>query len=84
MNITLITTALKKITENPSVLHMPNIPFYVMDAGIFWNTIGRHGEYKLKQNTITQHCRIIDGNNIRRAWGSEEAMERLLEKIVWC
>lgn len=84
MNNTLITTALQKIVENPSLLRMPNIPFYVMDAGIFWNTIARRGEYKLEQNTITQHCRIIDGNKIRRAWGSETEMERLLEKIAGC
>ena len=32
--------------------------------------------------TMGHHCRILDPNNVRRAWGSMEAMEELLRKIA--
>ena len=84
LNKKLAENALSLIASNPILLNgsMPNLPLPVMDKGVFWNTISSVGGYKLEQNMITQHCRILDSNSIRRAWGTEEAMERLLNKIV--
>ena len=80
----LIRVALENIAKNPEKLKMPNIPLPVMDAGVFWNTIGEGGGYKLEQNMITQHCRILDRSGIRRGWGSEAAMERLMRQMAGC
>ncbi|MDE5738560.1 MAG: hypothetical protein K2H93_09365 [Oscillospiraceae bacterium] len=63
-------------------MSMPNIPFPTMGGEVFWNTIGYDQGWKLQQNQITHHVRILDPNNIRRGWGSEEEMTRLLSKIV--
>ncbi|WP_049962951.1 hypothetical protein [Ruminococcus sp. HUN007] len=84
LNEMIVKTALENIAKNPGMLKMPNIPWPVVDAGVFWNTIGEGGGYKLEQNMITQHCRILDRSGIRRGWGSEAAMERLMRQMAGC
>lgn len=39
------------------------------------------GEFK-KINNITGHCRILDNNNIRRAWGGEKSIMDFFLKIL--
>ena len=40
----------------------------------FLNTHAEHNGWKLQQSMFAQHARIIDGNNIRVAWGSFKGM----------
>ncbi|QBP42662.1 helix-turn-helix transcriptional regulator [Paenisporosarcina antarctica] len=57
-----------------------------MGGKIWWKEVEKRGEYKLQQNVVSQHFRIIDDSNYR--WFSsfelEEAMLHLkyLEKKV--
>ena len=85
LNQKLIESALSVISENPGLLSsgsMPNIPLPVIDGGVFWNTIGAAGGYKLEKYMFTQHCRILNRDSVRIAWGSEQAMERMFRQIV--
>lgn len=59
-----------------------NIPTPVMDWGIWWNDIQELKGWKVQQNMVTRHVRIIDPNKMRRAWGTQEAMENLFERIA--
>lgn len=89
INQKIILDALMFLANDPSILEkikLPDecitIPMKVMDKGVFWNTIGSAGGYKLQKNMFTRHCRIIDSKKIRRAWGTEKGMEKLFNQII--
>ncbi|MBQ7197173.1 MAG: SHOCT domain-containing protein [Synergistaceae bacterium] len=61
---------------------MPNIPFPTMGGLVFWNNIAECNGWKLQQNMITHHARIIDSNDVRIAWGTLDEMKDLLEDLA--
>lgn len=85
MFVALAISALEKLSQSPELLKkfsLPNINFPTMGGEVMWNNIAKYNGWRVQQNTITHHCRILDPNNVRRAWGSMEAMEGLLRKIA--
>lgn len=60
---------------------MPNIPFPTMGGEVMWNVLDRNNDWVLQQNCLTQLCRILDEDNIRRAWGTREAMESVFRSM---
>ena len=48
----------------------------------WWNDIQELKGWKVQQNMVTHHVRIIDPNKMRRAWGTQKAMEDLFERIA--
>lgn len=62
-------------------LSLPNIPIPVMDGEIFWTVLKEEGGFKLEQNDLTGHARIINSNKIRLAWGDVEAMQAAFKKL---
>ena len=82
-----VTTALiglfELVVESGVVDSLPNVPFKTMGGKVFWNDLQEYNGWRLQKNMLTRHCRILDPNNIRRAWGvSEEALRAELAKIV--
>lgn len=85
MNKKLLAKALTLIAADPSLirkLSMPNINFPTMGGILFWNDIARCNGWRMQQNTLTQHIRILDPNNVRRAWGGLDAMESIFSRIT--
>lgn len=83
--IDIATTAVKLIAQNPDLLKkadLPNIPFPTMGGEVMWLNLVDVNGWRVQQNSITKHCRILDPSNIRRAWGGEDAMLELFSKIV--
>ena len=81
----LIETAMTALATNPSIIDnisMPNINFPTLGGVYFWNDICSVKGWRLQQNTLTQHYRILDPNNIRRAYGGLTAMEKLFNRIA--
>lgn len=80
----LLETGLKLLAGNPSLIDgmMPNIPFPTMGGEFFWNNLAEENGWRVQQNTFTGHCRILDADDIRRAWGSEQAIMKGFKKIV--
>ncbi|MDE6729277.1 MAG: hypothetical protein K2J71_00680 [Oscillospiraceae bacterium] len=77
--------ALEVIVKNPDILDqlsLPNVNFPTLGGHVFWNNIAVYKGWKIQQNTLTHHCRIIDSNDIRRAWGGMDAMEKIFEKLA--
>ncbi len=77
--------ALEVIVKNPDILNqlsLPNVNFLTLGGHVMWNNIAVYKGWKIQQNTLTHHCRIIDSNNIRRAWGGMDAMEKIFEKLA--
>lgn len=63
-------------------LSMPNLPTPTMGGEVFWNTLANCNGWKLQQNMLTHHARIIDSNNVRRAWGTISAMETAMKRVA--
>ena len=71
---------LKKILE--SSVSMPNIPFPTLGGLTFWNNIAECNGWKIQQNMLTQHARILDKDDVRIAWGTLDEMTKLMEKMA--
>ena len=69
----------KEITEE--IGNFPTFPTEVMNEHVMWNTMRKSCGWEMQQNVFTQHCRIIDSHNVRRAWGTYEAMEKKFERL---
>jgi hypothetical protein len=61
---------------------MPNIEFPTMGGLLFWDDLASYKGWRLQQNTFTGHCRVIDPDDVRHAWGSERAMMRALNQLA--
>ena len=60
--------------------HLPTVEGKVMDAGIWWRVLDTHAGWKLERNLVTGHCRILDPQKTRRAWGGESEMRAAFAK----
>lgn len=83
---------LKALKSTPSLIHslnelldqeisLPNIPFPTMGGKIFWDTLAEYGGWRVQQNEITKHCRVLDPKNIRRAWGTKNGMLKAIKSL---
>ncbi|MCC0178558.1 hypothetical protein I4641_16410 [Waterburya agarophytonicola K14] len=60
---------------------MPNIETSTMGGEVFWENIANINGWKLQKNKVFGNCRIIDPNNVRRAWGGEKVLRKALENL---
>lgn len=81
--------ALRLLAQNSGLLDlckneisMPNIPFPTLGGEVMWNTLASEGGWRLQQNMLTQHARILNSDDIRVAWGSLSAMDKLISRII--
>jgi len=59
----------------------PGVEGHVMDSEIWWTVLDSSGGWKLEKNKVTGHCRIIDPDKLRKAWGRESEMRTAFEKV---
>ena len=59
-----------------------NLEMKVMDAGVWWEQLDENKGWKLQKNKLTGHCRILNPNRVRVAWGSETSMRDSFAKIL--
>src|SRR5689334_10075776 len=50
-----------------------NLPTRTLGGQQFWTDHRWHNGLRLQHNHVTDHWRLIDERDIRRAWGSREA-----------
>lgn len=75
---------LTRLSEDPQAIgrlleqlgELPNIPMPTMGGHIFWMNIANVGGWRLQRNNVFGNCRILDPDDVRRAWGGESAMIR--------
>ena len=60
----------------------PNIPAEVEDKEIFWDTLECENGWKLQQNLITKHARILNKDGVRVAWGNLREMRSAIDWII--
>ena len=59
----------------------PTVEGRVMDSEVWWDVLDSVSGWKLEKNKVTGHCRIIDPDKLRVAWGREAAMRAAFGKI---
>jgi hypothetical protein len=52
---------------------LPNIPTKTLGGHVFWNTLNTKNGWKLQKNIFTDHYRVLDPDDVRWAWGLDEA-----------
>ena len=53
-----------------------------MGGHTFWTTVAETGGYRLQQNQLTHHARILDAEDTRIAWGTINGMQKALQRLV--
>ncbi len=86
MDIELITKGLTLLSETPKLVEklptMPNVNFPTMGGKVFWNDLVNVNGWRVQKNNFTGHCRVLDPKNVRHAWGGEEDIMKLFEKLL--
>lgn len=61
---------------------LPNIPLKILDTDTrLWDTLSEYKGWRLQQNEFTRHCRIVDPEGWRRAWGTKNGMKKALKEL---
>lgn len=63
-------------------LSMPNIPTPTMGGEVFWNDLAEFKGWRLQQNILSKHARILDPNNVHRACETVNGMYVDLDRLV--
>jgi len=58
-----------------------NFEWKVMDAGVWWDVLEEKGDWRLERNIVTGHCRIINPEKVRVAWGEHGKMKKAFKKV---
>ena len=54
----------------------------VVDAGLWWTVLATEKGWKLERHKVTGHCRILNAERRRVAWGREDEMRAAFQKAV--
>lgn len=86
-----LNLAVKALTSAPELIETvirilleqgyPNTPCKCRRNFKLWLTLAKWNGWCLQQNGLTKHCRILDPDDVRRAWGTKTAMFNALEQI---
>ncbi|MCL1948747.1 MAG: hypothetical protein FWF59_03345 [Turicibacter sp.] len=76
---------LGNLIHEPVILReyaFPNLSYQMWDGRNMWLDVAVLKGWKVQRNLITGLYRIIDDNNVRRAWGTLEMMEEIYWEVV--
>lgn len=74
--------ALSLLSQMDNLPCLPNITFPTLGGYVFWIDLLKVNGWRLQRNEFTGHCRVLDPDNCRRAWGGEKAVTELFRKIL--
>ncbi|MBP3611457.1 MAG: lecithin retinol acyltransferase family protein [Lachnospiraceae bacterium] len=60
----------------------PNVELAVNADPVFWKVIKQKAGWQLQANYVTGLYRVVDENNIRKAWGSPTVMEEKFKRLT--
>lgn len=86
MNTDSLKAALSILVTAPDLISriglLPNVKTPTLGGEVWWNDIARSSGWRVQRNSITGHCRILDDENIRHAWGSENEVMAFFQKVL--
>ncbi|HVU90545.1 MAG TPA: lipase [Pirellulales bacterium] len=59
----------------------PNVVAPTRGGTQLWGDVVCCGRWRIQRHVVTGHCRLLDPDDVRRAWGSQEACLDHLEKL---
>ena len=59
-----------------------NLPFKTYGGTQFWTDHLHKQGYRIQSNWMTNHWRLLDGADIRRAWGTREQCDTVLDQLL--
>lgn len=81
-----MSSGLMVIEMNPSLWielgDCPNIEFPTNGGSYLWKELNQNNGWRLQYNYLTGLSRILDDNNIRKAWGSPAVMEEKFKRLT--
>jgi len=81
----LILLSVPALAEEPTWLdRLPDPPNWktpTMGGTQLWADQLHFRDWRIQRNTLTGHCRLLDGDDYRHAWGTYKACDEALQKI---
>lgn len=71
----------KALEAGPAVKSNPNIATKTLGGMQFWADVEHFHKWRIQQNVLTEHFRLLDGENVRQAWGSLDQCREKLSDI---
>ncbi|MEO9934863.1 esterase/lipase family protein [Rhodopirellula bahusiensis] len=68
-------------SENTTMAQNINVPLPTLGGAQLWTDHDHRNGYRIQQNAVTKHWRLLDPNNIRRAWGSRADVDEALNEL---
>ena len=78
----MIEEGLNLLSQGKNLPLMPNIELPTLGGHFFWNNLAEVNGWRVQQNIFTGHCRVLDPDDIRRAWGGEEGIMDFFRDVV--
>jgi len=60
----------------------PNADIATMGGKVFWANVTEIDGWKLQKNRLTNHVRILNPSDIRKAWGSESHLQQSMDLVL--
>ncbi|QSR34171.1 hypothetical protein CFI10_04075 [Marinobacterium iners] len=61
---------------------LPNVKTPTMGGEFWWNDLASCDGWRVQRNSVTGHCRILDPNNVRQAWGGQAQIMALFQMLL--
>ena len=58
-----------------------NLPTKTLGGQQFWGDVAHFHGWRIQQNALTEHFRLVDGDDVRHAWGTREQCQAQLDEI---
>jgi|CEGF01.1.fsa_nt_gi hypothetical protein len=86
MNPKTLTIALGILAACPDLINrlglLPNVKTPTMGGEFWWNDLASCDGWRVQRNSVTGHCRILDGNNVRQAWGGQAQIMAFFQMLL--
>lgn len=69
------------IGESDNTSSRWNVPMKTLGGRQFWGDVRFFHDWRIQHNILDGHYRLLDGDDVRHAWGTREECERKLEEI---
>lgn len=67
--------------SGPAFSLAQNVPLPTLGGTQFWADELFFHQWRIQRNAVTGHCRLLDPNDVRQAWGTFETCRQALEEI---
>jgi len=67
--------------DQTPVAAAPNLPTKTLGGREFWGDVAHFHGWRIQRNVLTKHYRLIDGDDVRHAWGTREQCQAKLDEI---